>query len=575
MAHCPPLRSPAPATLPPPPSSTMNALQLPFQPLKPPSTLNTTTLKGLFATALNLLEDRVIVPLEARRQLPSCVDPAVQLAGNFAPVQEMPSPLRNLGVTGEIPPALLGGVYVRNGANPLLPPTAGHHLFDGDGMLHVVSLPSSSSLAPSGASYTCRFTRTSRLAQEEALGRCAFPKAIGELHGGAGLARLALFGLRAVVGVVDVRNGAGAANAGLVYFGGRLLALSEDDLPYHVHVGSGGDLSTVGRFDFAGQLRSPMIAHPKVDPATGELFALSYDPVRRPYLRYFRVDPATGEKSRDVEVALRQPTMVHDFAITESFAVIPDQQVVFDMGQMLRGGSPVVHDGGKVSRFGLLPRYDSNDSRMRWFDVPDCFCFHVWNAWEETDHAGDGPATVVIICSCMTPPDALFSEAAAEATANLRATLTEIRLDLRTGVSRRRELASGLSLEAGTVNRTLLGRRTRYAYLAIAEPWPRCRGVAKVDLATGEAVAVHQYGTGRFGGEASFVPAAGGGKREDEGHVVVMVHDEAASTSELAVLDAVTMEAVTTVALPCRVPYGFHGAFLTRDQLAAQRTCIS
>ncbi|XBI97523.1 hypothetical protein VPH35_017869 [Triticum aestivum] len=512
MAHCPPLRSPAPATLPPPPSSTMNALQLPFQPLKPPSTLNTTTLKGLFATALNLLEDRVIVPLEARRQLPSCVDPAVQLAGNFAPVQEMPSPLRNLGVTGEIPPALLGGVYVRNGANPLLPPTAGHHLFDGDGMLHAVSLPSSSSLAPSGASYTCRFTRTSRLAQEEALGRCAFPKAIGELHGGAGIARLALFGLRAVTGIVDSSKGAGSANAGLVYFGGRLLALSEDNLPYQVHVGDGGDLHTVGRFDFAGQLCSPMIAHPKVDQATGELFALSYDPVRRPYLRYFRVDPATGEKSRDVDVALRQPTMVHDFAITESFAVIPDQQVV----------------------------YDSNDSRMRWFDVPDCFCFHVWNAWEETDHAGDGPATVVIICSCMTPPDALFCEAAADAPTNLRATLTEIRLDLRTGMSRRRELASGLSLEAGTVNRTLLGRRTRYAYLAIAEPWPRCQGVAKVDLATGEAVAVHQYGTGRFGGEASFVPAAGGDKREDEGHVVVMVHDEAASTSELAVLDAVT-----------------------------------
>lgn len=218
-------------------------------------------------------------------------------------------------------------------------------------------------------------------------------------------------------------------------------------------------------------------------------------------------------------------------------------------------------------------RYDSDDSRMRWFDVPDCFCFHIWNAWEETNHGADGQDIVVVICSCMTPPDALFSDADAEA-ANVRATLTEIQLDLRTGVSRRRELASGLSLEAGTVNRSLLGRRTMYAYLAVAEPWPRCRGVAKVDLATGEAVAVHDYGAGRFGGEATFVPAANS-EKEDEGHVVVMVHDEAEGASELAVLDAVTMETAAVVELPCRVPYGFHGAFVTRDHLAQQRSISS
>ncbi|KAE8791055.1 9-cis-epoxycarotenoid dioxygenase, chloroplastic-like [Hordeum vulgare] len=345
-------------------------------------------------------------------------------------------------------------------------------------------------------------------------------------------------------------------------------------MPYQVHV---GDLRTVGRFDFSGQLRSPMIAHPKVDPATGELFALSYDPVRRPYLRYFRVDPATGEKSRDLELALRQPTMVHDFGITESFAVIPDQQVVFDVGRMLRGGSPLDRARRRqdltlrpppavrtaACRAMHADTYDPDDSGVRWFDVPDCFCFHVWNAWEETVYAGDYPDTVVIICSCMTPPDALFSEATADAAVNLRATLTEIRLDLRTGVSRRRELASGLNLEAGTVNRTRLGRRTRYAYLAVAEPWPRCRGVAKVHLETGEAVAVHEYGAGRFGGEATFVPAAIS-EEEDEGHVVVMVHDESTGASELVVLDAVTMEAVAVVALPCRVPYGFHGLPLLR-----------
>ncbi|KAK3143155.1 hypothetical protein QOZ80_4BG0359140 [Eleusine coracana subsp. coracana] len=309
------------------------------------------------ATAANVLEDRVISPLESNKKpLPWHVDPAVQLSGNFAPVSESsssssPPVTRNLRVTGEMPRSLAGGAYVRNGANPLLHPRGGYHLFDGDGMLHAVTVIST----------TCRTT------------------------------------------------------------------------------------------------------------------------------------------------------------------------------------------------------YDRDDSRMRWFDVPDCFCFHVWNAWDEAD-------AVVIICSCITPPDALFSSSDAGVD-DVRATLSEIRLDLRTGQSTRR-----------TVNRSRLGRRTRYAYLAVAEPWPRCRGVAKVDLFTGEAVAVREYGAGRFGGEPTFVPAAastgaGKGEEEDEGHLVVMVHDEAKGTSELVVMDARGggMETVATVEMPCRVPYGFHGVFLTRDQLAAQK----
>ncbi|KAK8698368.1 hypothetical protein V6N13_114490 [Hibiscus sabdariffa] len=504
------------------------------------------------AMALDMVEN-ALVSHETHHPLPKTADPRVQIAGNFAPVPEQPVKHR-LPVIGTIPECIQG-VYVRNGANPLHEPVAGHHFFDGDGMIHAVQFKNGS------ASYACRFTETNRLVHERDLGRPVFPKAIGELHGHSGIARLLLFYARGLFRLVDPSHGTGVANAGLIYFNNHLLAMSEDDLPYHVHITPSGDLETIGRYSFDGQLNSTMIAHPKVDPQSGEFFALSYDVIQKPYLKYFRFSP-DGKKSPDVEIPVAGPTMMHDFAITENFVVIPDQQVVFKLREMIHGGSPVVYDKKKVSKFGILEKNATDATGIRWVEAPDCFCFHLWNAWEEPESD-----EIVVIGSCMTPPDSIFNEC----DESLKSLLSEIRLNLKTGKSTRRPIISEseqVNLEAGMVNRNLLGRKTRFAYLALAEPWPKVSGFAKVDLSTGE-VNKYIYGDQRYGGEPLFFPL-NPSENEDDGYILAFVHDEKTWKSELQIVNAMDLKLEARVKLPSRVPYGFHGTFISSKDLENQ-----
>lgn len=84
-----------------------------------------------------------------------------------------------------------------------------------------------------------------------------------------------------------------------------------------------------------------MIPHPKLNPAA-KLLALNYNVVKNPYLKFFKFDMCV-QKSRDMSILLRQPAMIDDFAITQSHVIIPDEQVVFILSDMVQSGSSVIH----------------------------------------------------------------------------------------------------------------------------------------------------------------------------------------------------------------------------------------
>ncbi|KAL6321444.1 hypothetical protein AAG906_016543 [Vitis piasezkii] len=419
------------------------------------------------------------------------VDPKHVLTGNFAQVDELP-PIDCLVVEGELPQSL-NGTYIRNGPNPLHQPRGPHHLFEGDGMLHSIRL------SDGRATFCSRYVKTYKYALEDNVGFPIFPNILSGFHSVVDLGRCAIAIGRVMKGQIDLRKGFGLANTSLSLFSNRLFALGESDLPYSIHLSEEGDIETIGRCDFDGKAFINMTAHPKIDPETGETFAFRCSPIP-PYITFFSID-TEGSKQQDVPIfSMTDPTFVHDFSITKQYIVFSESQIEMNpLRLMMCKGMPVSAELDKVPRIGVLPRYASTDSEIRWFEAPGFNAMHAINAWEEGMKRSS--------CGSVT-----------------RTTLSQ------------------KNLELGSINPSYVGRETGMVI------WLECE------------VSRRLYGDGCFGGEPLFV-AKDGASEEDDGYIVSYVHDEKSGTSRFVVMDAKsqTLDVVAAVKLPRRVPYGFHG----------------
>ena len=460
--------------------------------------------------------------------------PSPFLADNYAPVRrELDAP--SLPVIGEIP-ADLEGLYLRNGPNPQFDPLGAHHWFDGDGMLHGVRI------SRGRASYRNRYVRTRTWEYEAAEGRALWP----------GMSEAPRFDLPEGIFLKHT------ANTALVHHAGKLLALMEATVPYEVRAAT---LDTVGPYDFEGALRAPMTAHPKVDPVTGEMVFFGYQ-VMPPSVVYGVASPG-GEIVHTAEIPLRSPVMMHDFAITERFAVFLEMPLSFDGARMMEGRFPVVYRRELGARIGVMPRR-GDASQVRWFEVTPGAVFHTVNAWEEGD--------AVVLTACRAESSDVLAAHLYEpglAPPNDLGRLHRWRLDLATGEAREEPL-DDVPGDFPRIHEGYLGRPHRYAYVgrvgAVGDDL-RFTGVMKYDLRTGSAESL-AWGRGRYGGEVAFVPRPGA-RDEDDGYLLGYVWDQLEQRSEMVVVDARDLFArpLARVLLPQRVPFGFHGAWLDAAKL--------
>ncbi|MEV0475650.1 carotenoid oxygenase family protein [Streptomyces prunicolor] len=445
--------------------------------------------------------------------------PPPHLAGNFAPVPDEIT-VTELEVTGAIPPELTGW-YLRNGPNPH--EAASAHWFTGDGMVHGVRLD-----AGRATSYRNRWVRTPTL--ETGV----------QVYGRDGEMNLA----------------AGVANTHVIRHAGRTLALVETSFPQELSCAPGRELDTVGPYDFDGRLRTPMTAHPKTCPVTGELHFYGYGGLAAPYLTYHRAD-ADGELTVSRPIDVPAHTMMHDFYLTRNHVVFMDLPAVFSIERAMDpdGGMPYVWSDTYGARLGVLRRDDPYGD-IRWFDIDPCYVFHTLNSYEENE----GRRLVLLGMRYPSLRDGVTVETAAH--------LWRWTIDLTTGAIAEEQLDDHPG-EFPRIDDRLAGLPADFGH-ATAAPVPELAqydpnesraAIHRYDLRK-SSVASHYFAPGRFPGEAAFAPA------DDQpggpGWLMTYVYDASTDRSDLVVLDAdnLTREPVATIHLPRRVPAGFHGSWL-------------
>jgi carotenoid cleavage dioxygenase-like enzyme len=257
--------------------------------------------------------------------------------------------------------------------------------------------------------------------------------------------------------------------------------------------------------------------------------------------------------------------MMHDFAITDRHAVFLDLPMTFSL-QRLATGMPYGWDDSYGARIGVMPL--ERPGEVRWFDVDPAYVFHVGNA--HTDAAG----RVVLDAARYASADAVAmwdglghdpAGHAAAAAATGAARLHRWTLDPATGAVAETPLADR-PVEFPTVDDERVGRDARYRY-AVADTGDSA-GIVKFDAVTG-SVAEHAVGADTVAGEAVFVPSAAADRAEDDGWLLTITTRRDGSASQLLVLDATDVggRPVAAVTLPRGVPSGFHGSWITDEEI--------
>lgn len=270
---------------------------------------------------------------------------------------------KGLKVEGVIP-ADVRGVFYRAVPDPAFVPFVENDtVLSGDGMISKMLFNADGSV-----DYAIRYVDTARHQAEVKAGKSLF-----------GRYRNRFTDDPSVEGVDRT-----VANTTPVWHAGTLLMTKEDGRAYRINPDT---LATLGSYDFQGVLKSEtMTAHVRIDPETREMFFYGYEAAGlcSPTVAYCIVDPE-GTLVREQWFDAPYCAMMHDFVISQKYALFPIFPTTADIDRLKAGGDHWVHEPERESWIGIMPRY-GDVSEVKWVKGPKgVHSYHMMNAFDGED----------------------------------------------------------------------------------------------------------------------------------------------------------------------------------------------
>ncbi|KAL4751358.1 hypothetical protein BDW72DRAFT_212814 [Aspergillus terricola var. indicus] len=465
----------------------------------------------------------------------------------------------HLEVYGEIPKDI-DGVFYRVMPDPQLPPfIEDDPWFNGDGNVSAFRIHGGR------ASFRQRYVQTEKFVREREAQRALLGKYRNRFTDAVEL---------------KVRS---TANTNVVFFDGQLLALKEDSPPYALDPIT---LETRGLYDFEGQLPSlTFTAHPKFDPATGEMVCFGYEARGdgTPDVCYYNISP-TGKFTEVVWLVAPVVAMIHDFAVTDNWVIFPIIPQVCDLERMKQGGEHWQWSPETPFYLGVMPRRGAKAEEVKWFGYKNSFPGHTANAYEnEQGH--------LVIDLGLSEKNVFFwwpdAQGNAPEPSSIFSQLVRFTIDPQTEDLTLREpevLQQGNS-EFYRIDDRFATQPYRHCYFDLMDPqlstdfarigpkigggFPLYNSLAHLDNTTGQ-VEVYFPGKTHLVQEPVFIPRKNS-KIEGDGYVLTLVNNYDTMASELHLLDTRNFaRAQAKILLPVRLRQGLHGSWVNASEFGTE-----